>query len=192
MNTTYYVAGIQYSAELYHHGIKGQKWGVRRYQNDDGTLTSAGRQRYGNNLSTNYEMGKQDLLRKLGTGDWAFGKKRGGERREQRLEKKLAKAEAKGKDTEKLSVKLQAQKERNVARDTYNSRTSTGVLIAQKLLLGRSGADSYRVARERGAGMAESVLPALLQHITGLPISTAISAKSVEGDIRRKRNPVHY
>ena len=25
--------------ELYHHGIKGQRWGVRRYQNEDGTLT---------------------------------------------------------------------------------------------------------------------------------------------------------
>ena len=31
--------------ELYHHGIKGQKWGVRRFQNPDGTLTEAGRQR---------------------------------------------------------------------------------------------------------------------------------------------------
>ena len=31
--------------ELYHHGIKGQKWGVRRYQNEDGTLTSAGKKR---------------------------------------------------------------------------------------------------------------------------------------------------
>ena len=31
--------------ELYHHGIKGQKWGVRRYQNEDGTLTPAGKRR---------------------------------------------------------------------------------------------------------------------------------------------------
>ena len=32
--------------ELYHHGIKGMKWGVRRFQNEDGSLTSAGKKRY--------------------------------------------------------------------------------------------------------------------------------------------------
>lgn len=31
---------------LMHHGIKGQKWGVRRFQNPDGTLTDAGKNRY--------------------------------------------------------------------------------------------------------------------------------------------------
>ena len=33
--------------ELYHHGILGQRWGVRRYQNKDGSLTAEGRMRYG-------------------------------------------------------------------------------------------------------------------------------------------------
>ena len=32
---------------LAHHGIKGQKWGVRRFRNEDGTLTAAGKKRYG-------------------------------------------------------------------------------------------------------------------------------------------------
>ena len=36
--------------ELYHYGIKGQKWGIRRYQNEDGTLTEAGRKRVTNHL----------------------------------------------------------------------------------------------------------------------------------------------
>lgn len=33
--------------ELYHWGIKGMKWGVRRFQNPDGSLTPAGKKRYG-------------------------------------------------------------------------------------------------------------------------------------------------
>lgn len=40
------------SEELYHWGIKGQKWGVRRYQNPDGTLTAAGKKRYGDGEGT--------------------------------------------------------------------------------------------------------------------------------------------
>lgn len=32
--------------ELYHHGVKGMKWGVRRYQNKDGSLTDRGKKRY--------------------------------------------------------------------------------------------------------------------------------------------------
>lgn len=35
--------------ELYHYGVKGMKWGVRRYQNKDGSYTAAGKKRYSNN-----------------------------------------------------------------------------------------------------------------------------------------------
>ena len=35
--------------ELKHYGIKGMKWGVRRFQNSDGSLTSEGRKRYNGN-----------------------------------------------------------------------------------------------------------------------------------------------
>ena len=35
-----------YAGELYHHGIKGMKWGVRRYQKKDGSITEAGKKRY--------------------------------------------------------------------------------------------------------------------------------------------------
>ena len=39
-------------SEIYlaHHGIKGQRWGIRRYQNPDGSLTPAGLKRYGSQL----------------------------------------------------------------------------------------------------------------------------------------------
>lgn len=37
---------VVYSDELCHYGIRGMRWGIRRYQNSDGSLTTAGRNRY--------------------------------------------------------------------------------------------------------------------------------------------------
>lgn len=41
--------------ELYHHGVKGQKWGVRHYQYTDGTLTPEGIRRYKNRNTRGYD-----------------------------------------------------------------------------------------------------------------------------------------
>lgn len=48
--------------ELMHHGVKGQRWGVRRYQNKDGSLTAAGRKRYDQDIRDNNAKKKENRI----------------------------------------------------------------------------------------------------------------------------------
>ena len=66
--------------ELYHHGIKGQKWGVRRYQNEDGSLTAAGKKRADIRRPDDIIIKKGTQLNNLGSkeklklrGNWKLG-----------------------------------------------------------------------------------------------------------------------
>lgn len=50
--------------ELYHWGVKGMKWGVRRYQNKDGSLTPAGQKRYDDmsaDAKTSHDLKKKSI-----------------------------------------------------------------------------------------------------------------------------------
>ena len=48
------------SSDLYHHGIKGMKWGIRRYQRKDGALTSAGKRRYSDDSNSEQDSSKTE------------------------------------------------------------------------------------------------------------------------------------
>lgn len=50
---------------IYHFGIKGQKWGVRRYQNEDGTLTEEGKRRYFDKNGNLTLAGREEVRRRL-------------------------------------------------------------------------------------------------------------------------------
>lgn len=61
----YYLAkyGFEKASYLCHHGILGQKWGIRRFQNKDGSLTKAGRDRYITNSSNDNQDLKSTIKR---------------------------------------------------------------------------------------------------------------------------------
>lgn len=49
----YYIA-VPHDDYVTHHGVLGQKWGVRRYQNADGSLTEAGKKKYSKRFNKAY------------------------------------------------------------------------------------------------------------------------------------------
>lgn len=60
-----YPREIQCDSYLQHHGILGMKWGVRRYQNQDGTLTPAGKKRLRKSFHKSYNAASEKMNYKL-------------------------------------------------------------------------------------------------------------------------------
>lgn len=61
--------------ELRHHGIKGQRWGLRRFQNEDGTRTAARRKRYSNEQKYRNKMTAISKMNSQGTKSLGYDKK---------------------------------------------------------------------------------------------------------------------
>lgn len=100
-----------------HYGIKGQTWGIRRYQNADGSLTEEGRQHYGVGMDSK-EMKKRASYER----EAMMGYRRTDTRNERKVEKyteKLDTANEKGNDTksEKYAKKLEEAKKEKEALD---------------------------------------------------------------------------
>jgi|GEM_PF-5213497 len=134
---------IYYGDYLYHHGIKGQKHGVRRFQNEDGSWTEAGRARYGATGNS----GKTVVSRLKDFKNRAInqGKKYNesvAEKRKQNRDTKDAKKSRWGRDIQsksasqlsdqELDAKIQrARKEAEYARLQKQSREDNSGIIAK-------------------------------------------------------------
>lgn len=59
------MTATSYTNEMYHHGIKGMKWYVRRFQNKDGSLTPAGKKRYSGDSEGTTESAEETRARVL-------------------------------------------------------------------------------------------------------------------------------
>ena len=172
---------------LMHHGVKGQKWGVRRYQNLDGTLTSEGKAKYAGRENEGDTGLKKWMTNE--SGSYAFAKWR--EKRHtknlNKWQEKKKEHEEKGKDKkierddkkiDKYQSKLDAQSAANANLDAYRKHHDMAELAAQNLggaYLGFSG-HRYRKAIARG----DTVTSALLQSspIGATPVGMVIRAKS--------------
>lgn len=89
---TFYI--YKQSNDLIHYGILGMKWGVRKYQNKDGSLTNAGKNRYGSkSLKTSYKIDNV-----IGPAALAWNSNR---KREYNYQKQLAKSDPNYKENKK-------------------------------------------------------------------------------------------
>lgn len=149
--------------ELYHFGIKGMKWGVRRYQNYDGSYTQAGVKRYQNAMNT-YEKRKSD---------YDTSKKQG--LRGDALKFKKAKVKEAKRDVKKHYKHLALDKKADKGKIRYASgqRISNNDQIARSLIsLGSMAVTAAIYNRYTGALGNQKVTKAL-NTIGGLSLAAA-------------------
>ena len=154
---------VQHSV-LRHYGVIGMKWGMRKYQNEDGSLTPEGKARYDSG-----EMYKSHGTKKL-------------EKRVAKLKKKKEAASKSGKNTARVSKKLKKKMDRlktskimDKAYLDYARKTSYGKAILQNLLFGSFGARGYQQSRAMGLGRLTS---AGMANASSTPLSNQLSRYS--------------
>jgi len=140
----YYMTGSNLNRSYYisHHGIKGQRWGIRRFQNDDGTLTSEGKERYNEGKITR-ELNRNELqiasnkTRKAAQEEnAAFFRKIGAKKAADAFEKNIKKTDERikdGEDRAKTLLSLASEKKYSISSTEVTRYTNAGMVAVMAL-----------------------------------------------------------
>lgn len=151
--------------ELYHHGIKGQKWGVRRYQNKDGSLTNKGKKRYSDDNSS------KTALQKVGK---SVGKM---------VEKRREKSEQRKKSYETTTDLFGVGGAAIRSYSEYHTKKFGKSIMAHVVntvannYIEKNGANNYRISR--GVGFVRDAT------VKGLSLSTQIDQINAYANVAR-------
>lgn len=161
---------------LIHYGTPGMKWGVRRYQNEDGSYKSGAKGRYTESTVNRHA----NRLKARAAGN----------RRQAEMYKAEGKIRKSNKYTNKARINdikakaAQNQTDKNVKSNqsvrNYQEQTSKGKNFVTNLLLKPAGAQTYQMARSYGEGRVKSLVRSMLD-INGARIA-GIAASRVVGN----------
>ena len=137
--------------ELYHHGVKGQRWGIRRYQNKDGSLTALGRKR-ASKLESQYEK--------------VTGKKIGSNPSDSSTETSVRSSKPKS-ISEMSNAEIQAKIDRIRLETTLSSLTPKQVSAGEKFVKGMKDS-ATSILKDKGTKIVGDYLDKKIRESIGL------------------------
>lgn len=170
---------------LAHHGIKDQKWGVRRFQNKDGSLTAEGRLRYDED-GTKLSRAARKHMRRADTYDRIYNEETAKTKQRNARDKAAGKLTKEVKDfrrdadnewKEFRDVELRRAKrtqQYHTNAKKYWDNMSAGKKVGTMLLYGPIGAQSYVAAKGRGSSTMYAAGETILANALGGPIGNVI------------------